>query len=481
MKRDEYLSRAQSSLSLLRQEIKVARSQGRLDPLTLAEDVLCPVLQVLFDLPNLTNLNQKRQNYPAIDLGDAEQGTAFQISATVRTRKVKSTLEKFFEHGLDTEFSRLKFLFLTGKQQSYPGERLREAVPTGFDFDLERDILDLSDLEEAVRNTSPAVIEEIVQILNAELREDHAAFDVSSEPNTELLYANLVEMAVPENLYFGEVAIERDDIIERSNKEEDLRGLPEWASWKQVVQTALLLEGQRPTMDFKVKGGHLYTFHDLEQEDGRYSDLVLPETRDLTSSTDFYERNEANLNLFKNLVDRTLGQMLYHNGIRYHWRQKEYIFLNPNDPAVEREVDWSRANDGRTVYDPFTSDEDEVIEAKHLSFQTSYYMLKSTWYICIKPSWFFSTDGKFWDHPEIGDRRSEKKELEDNDDVKNHFLFLYEFIKKNIKRGLMDTGDDDIGLYLQFPVQLSEGPLLRDDQWKPHDQNTPPKGQSLFK
>lgn len=481
MNRNEYLSRAQRSLSLLRQEIKVAQSQGRLDPLTLAEDVLCPVLQVLFDLPRLTNLNEKRQNYPAIDLGDTERGVAVQVSATVRTRKVESTLEAFFNHGLDTEFDRLIFLFLTKKQKSYPDDRIQEAVTTGFDFDVEHDILDLSDLERQLRNAPPGDIKEVVRILDAELKEDHAAsYDLSSEPTSEVLYANLVELTVPETIYSGKVGIDRDEVIEHSNNKENLRDLNKWASWKRVIQTALLLEEERPTSDFKVSGGRLYTFHDLEREDGRYSDLVLPDTRDSQSSEAFINQSEDRLNLFKNLLDRTLGQMLYHRGIRYHGREQEYFFFNPNDSSKARKVSWSKAKDGRTVYDPLVSDNGEVIEARHLSFETSYYLLNGEWHLCIRPGWYYSCNGRFWAHPDIGDRRSNKKRMENNANVKNHFVFLSEYIRQNLQSGLMDDDKNGINLSLGFPLQLTGGPLLRDDQWKPQGNTSRPKARSLF-
>ncbi|WP_263789926.1 SMEK domain-containing protein [Salinibacter sp.] len=467
MKRDEYLSRAQHSLALLREEITVAQNQGRLDPLTIAEDVLCPVLQVLFDLPELTNLNKERQNYPAVDLGDAENGVAFQVSATVRTRKIESTLETFFGQGLDTKFNRLVFLFLDEKQQSYPRDRLQESVPAGFDFKVKRDILDLSDLERHLRNAPPNKIKEVIRILDAELREDHlASYDLSTEPETELLYANLVELTVPDAIYFGEVSIDRDKVIKRSKEKESLRNLNKWASWKRVIQTVLLLDEKRPTSDFKVSGGDLYTFHDLRQEGERYSDLVRPKTRDSEDSEVFISQSEENLNLFKNLIDRTLGEMLFNQGIRYHGREGEYFFFNPNDPSKDRKVSWSRSKDGRTVYDSLISDDGEVIEARHLSFETSFYRVGGAWYICIKPGWYYSRNGRFSVHPEIGDKRSDKKRQENNENVKNHFLFISEHIRKKMQSGLMDD-KKSVDLELGFPVELTGGPRLPDDQWKP--------------
>jgi hypothetical protein len=232
------------------------------------------------------------------------------------------------------------------------------------------------------------------------------------------------------------------------------------------MQTALLLDEKRPTSDFKVSGGDLYTFHDLRQEGERYSDLVRPGTRDSEDSEVFISQSEGNLNLFKNLVDRTLGQMLYHQGIRYHGREGEYFFFNPSASTKDRKVSWSKSKDGRTVYDSLVSDDDEVIEARHLSFETSFYRVDGSWYVCIKPGWYYSRNGRFSEHPEIGDRRSEKKRQENNENVKNHFLFLSEHIRKNLQSSLMDD-KKSAGLKLGFPVQLTGGPRLPDDQWRP--------------
>lgn len=45
--------------NLHRGEVKVAQNQGRLDPLAVGEDILRRVLQVVFDLPGLANLNEE--------------------------------------------------------------------------------------------------------------------------------------------------------------------------------------------------------------------------------------------------------------------------------------------------------------------------------------------------------------------------------------------------------------------------------------
>lgn len=64
------------------------------------------------------NLNFKKPNYPAIDLGDESNGISFQITVTNKKSRIKekidNTLEKFFEHNLDKTYSKLYIFIASG-------------------------------------------------------------------------------------------------------------------------------------------------------------------------------------------------------------------------------------------------------------------------------------------------------------------------------------------------------------------------------
>lgn len=64
------------------------------------------------------NLNFKKPNYPAIDLGDETNGISFQITVTndrYRIKeKVNTTLERFFDHKLDQTYSKLYIFIASG-------------------------------------------------------------------------------------------------------------------------------------------------------------------------------------------------------------------------------------------------------------------------------------------------------------------------------------------------------------------------------
>lgn len=58
-----------------------------------AEDVMRPILALVFDLPNLTNMNSSDKNSAGVDLGDREAGVAIQITSRTDNEKVKDMLD----------------------------------------------------------------------------------------------------------------------------------------------------------------------------------------------------------------------------------------------------------------------------------------------------------------------------------------------------------------------------------------------------
>jgi len=79
------------------------------------EELLNEIYRGKYDFKNL---NFKKPNYPAIDLGDETNGISFQITVTNdRNRikeKVNATLEKFFDHDLDQTYSKLYIFIASG-------------------------------------------------------------------------------------------------------------------------------------------------------------------------------------------------------------------------------------------------------------------------------------------------------------------------------------------------------------------------------
>ncbi len=128
-------------------EIRVATAMGKRDINCVSENVLIQLFSEIYEHTHLKNLNvSEGSNFPAIDLGDKKTRTAYQITSTPNSRKVKRTLEKFVARELYKEYDHLVIYILTEKQSRYQSKKIDEIVNGKFTFDKKNDILDYSDL-----------------------------------------------------------------------------------------------------------------------------------------------------------------------------------------------------------------------------------------------------------------------------------------------------------------------------------------------
>lgn len=127
-------------------QIKGATAMNRTDINRISEDVLISLFSEIYGHTELENLNVGDTNTPAIDLGDKETRTAYQITSTPSSRKVKQTLEKFVAHELYKEYDHLVIYILTEKQSRYQGKGFDEIIQDKFTFDKKSNIRDYQDL-----------------------------------------------------------------------------------------------------------------------------------------------------------------------------------------------------------------------------------------------------------------------------------------------------------------------------------------------
>lgn len=140
MRNDELLTRILKTLSQLITEIKLNNGAGRMDLNKAAEDFYCGLLNII--LGNgiaLTNMNHIHEDFPSIDLGDPCKGIAVQVTSTERRDKIRTTLKKFFEQGLDRIFSERLIILIIGRADTYSKDFITER---GFNFDPAQDIWD---------------------------------------------------------------------------------------------------------------------------------------------------------------------------------------------------------------------------------------------------------------------------------------------------------------------------------------------------
>lgn len=93
-------------------EVNNLVSSGRTDIVVDAEHVFRDLLNTMYGY-NLTNANQTRANFPAVDLIDGEHGVAVQITSTNARQKADRTVDTFLRYDLEKGYPTLIYLILT--------------------------------------------------------------------------------------------------------------------------------------------------------------------------------------------------------------------------------------------------------------------------------------------------------------------------------------------------------------------------------
>jgi hypothetical protein len=122
-------------------------------------------LNIIYDY-HLINLNDKKENFPGIDLGDKKNSVSYQVTAEKTSKKVNHTLQEFIDNQNYIVYSRLKILILGKKQTSYTIE-----VDTSkfFVFDIENDIIDMDYILKEIKNLDLKKKSELNKLIQDEL------------------------------------------------------------------------------------------------------------------------------------------------------------------------------------------------------------------------------------------------------------------------------------------------------------------------
>ena len=176
-------------------QVENENAMGMLDINRVSEDVLIPLFLEVYGYTDLKNLNvSEGSNFPAIDLGDEKTRTAYQITSTHDSEKIKNTLKKFVDNRLYERYDRLIIYILTKKQDNYQGRKLDEIIEGKFTFDKKNDILDHSDLLKEISGFSLEQTRRVEHILEQHFGEGQ----VGGEPQ------DILEWLEQLNNFWGE-------------------------------------------------------------------------------------------------------------------------------------------------------------------------------------------------------------------------------------------------------------------------------------
>lgn len=110
------------------------------------EDLALLILNEIFGW-NLINLNTKKSNFPAIDLGDATSGIGVSVTATDTSDYIKDKIGKNIIHKVYETYPTHYFL-ITTKKKDYTATFDTQGK---YNFDKNVNILDIEDLSKAIK------------------------------------------------------------------------------------------------------------------------------------------------------------------------------------------------------------------------------------------------------------------------------------------------------------------------------------------
>jgi hypothetical protein len=328
-------------------QAKAHSAASRTDFNKVSEDVLVPLFRLIYDLPDLKNLNAAlKKDFPAIDLADQTAGVAFQITATADSQKIKDTLELFVEKEMYKNYSRLIFYIITEKKNSYPEKTFADAVKGKFEFKIETDILDFRDLVRAALKFQLDKASKIKRVLEANFgRPEYSVFNETQKEPLENVFLNLIEISLPEQLYIADLDINREEIITNA------RGALQRDDTTRAIIRHYVLEQLK--LDF-FSGWHLHnkqliTFHNLYEDDGFLSKITDQGTIEAVTTESYFTVNRK-IDLDRENVFKTLLEQLYQQQVEWQYEEGLFIFVE-NGTEQKKKKPISRKKDGKIVQD----------------------------------------------------------------------------------------------------------------------------------
>lgn len=140
---------------------ELLNSAGRFDNNHTLEDYFCGLFNIVYSL-ELVNLNYKKENFPAIDLGDDYSKTAIQVTTTTKRDKVNKTINTFIEAELYKKYNYL-WVFIIGKKTKF---RKPFDTQNKFIFDCTEDVIDLKDITNKVSELDDEKLKSLVEYLD---------------------------------------------------------------------------------------------------------------------------------------------------------------------------------------------------------------------------------------------------------------------------------------------------------------------------
>jgi len=374
-------------------------------------------------------------------------------------------LRKFCDHHLYEKYDRLIIYVLTERQRSYADTSHKNILRDKLKFDVKDDIWDYRNILAKTAHFDITKVLKVERILEANFGEGNLPLFLGpNDQLTESVCLNLLELSFPKTLYLANLA--NDDT--QDSKRPKRRRKYKTYSPRDLVKKALLQKQLRFGVDWEYHENKIITFHNLNDETLPITQIIDEGTVDRLSPEEFYGINENYEKVFKSLLGRCLQQKLYHQRVLWQHEDKLFIFSDLDGAPIRSEQWYGQRESDRVVYERVmkTKKPSEVFYCKHLAFTTQYKRFVDSWYLLIKPEWFFSYDGykrSFY----ASDRIDWLKKQEDNSQVLNHLRFIVYFLTHDKPPELFVERRPYPFLSFGELVSFDSAPSLDDLEWNP--------------
>lgn len=479
MNRISFLNKINTYAARFVVEVEGFNHSGLYDVNIHAESFLIPVLNEAFGL-RLDNLNAKqKKNFPAIDLADFKNRVAFQITASSNFDKIKSTLEKFRDHKLDSTFDVLYIYIITHKKEKYNDNKLKSCIPNNFIFSTSEHVIDKDDLLRRITTlSSTPKIEAICKIYEHEFSDfqiqmrEKAFVNGCLGTQEEPICPNLLKISFPKIIYQAELNIDKEKIINDVNQYLTSMGKRPIKSLKlrNLVKRALRDIDIKHT-DWVLYENYIYTFRNLNETFQPFRKIVDIGTITELQSKDCYENDDDTIRVFKNLLRNCLIELCKKKEIEMFADRGIFRFSNNRNAPNQKQVRWKGKKEATktVIFEMVNRKEGHIICFRSLAFKSSFINIEDDWYLVLNPTWSFTNPGGFRESRFAADYMSGIKRLESNGSVYNYFRFFsYYFSHKDL------FTESYPYLEIQPAEKLTISPKLEEKAWKPVKSNEKP-------
>ncbi|UCS93949.1 SMEK domain-containing protein [Echinicola marina] len=427
MNRKRTIDRISELISRFIAEVETLNSLNLYDINIHAENVIIPILNNTYGL-NLKNANLDEKNYSAIDLIDKENRVAIQVTSTANSEKIKHTLNQYLKHKARDEFDTVLVYIITKKQSSYSDEKFEELINGSFEFSSSENILDFKNILNEINSwISLPKIQTILDLLELEFTDSKLELRKHNLENkdklsTEILYPNLLELKLPEKIYIGTIGINRDEIITRSW--ETKYKLKKSSTERSVVNRAFEYLEIPYCRDWHIFEKKIISFKPLDETSEPLSNLVEIGSVEEFSLDEFAEIGYKYELALSKLIDNSIQEL--NNKKDIQWLRKERMFrFRPPKSLKSRKIQWKNKKTATrsVVKEVWNRDETQITHFQQLSFKIQSFLSERKWYISITPTWSYTYNG-YQSHKNESQLITQKKKLETNNAVYQHFMFI---------------------------------------------------------